>query len=90
MAFNKFKRREPNMDRDERELWNVVQAKLAKLGFDQASVNPIDIMFARDADHLLWELNRFSKTTMHYKAKDTGSKPAYSAGIMNLDPVGMT
>ena len=90
MAFNKFKRREPVMDREEREIWNVIQAKLNKLGFDNASINPIDIMFAREPLELLWELNRFEKTTMHYKAKDTGSKPAYSAGIMNLDPVGMT
>ena len=90
MAFTKFKRREPVMSKEEREMWNVVQAKLARLGFDNASINPIDIMFARDADQVLWELRRFARTTMHYKAKDTGSKPAYSAGIMNLDPVGMT
>lgn len=85
--FNKFKRREPNMDREERLKWDAIQAKLLILGFENASLNPVDIMFARDADQLLWELERFSKTTMTYKAK--GSKPEYKAGIMNLDPVGM-
>ena len=90
MAFTKFKRREPNMSKEDREIWDIIQAKLNRLGFDNASLNPIDMMFARDPQELLWELDRFSKRTMHYKAKETGSKPAYSAGIMNLDPVGMT
>lgn len=88
--FNKFKRREPIMDREERAKWDLIQAKLLELGFDNASTNPVDIMFARDADELLWELERFSKNPMTYKKKDTGSKPEYRTGLMNLDPVGMS
>lgn len=88
MAFNKFKKREPNMSKEERAKWDLIQAKLASLGFENASLNPVDIMFAREPDQLLWELERFSKTPMTYKAK--GSKPEYKAGIMNLDPVGMS
>ncbi len=89
--FNKFKRREPIMDRDKRAKWDVIQAKLASLGFENASTNPVDIMFARDADELLWELERYIKNPMTHKEKLTGvSKPEYKTGLMNLDPVGMS
>ncbi len=88
--FNKFKRREPNMSKDERAKWDAIQAKLLLLGFENASLNPVDIMFARDADQLLWELERFIKNPMTYKKKDTGSKPEYRTGLMNLDPIGMS
>lgn len=88
--FNKFKRREPNMSNEERAKWDLIKEKLTSLGFENASLNPVDIMFARDADELMWELTRFTKTFTAYKAKDTGSKPEYIAGIMNLDPIGMS
>lgn len=78
------------MSREERVKWDEIQELLIKLGFENASLNPVDIMFARKADQLLWELERFGKTEMTYKAKDTGSKPEYKAGIMNLDPIGLT
>lgn len=89
--FNsKFKRREPNMDQVERAKWDTIKENLANLGFENASLNPVDIMFARDADELLWELDRYIKNPMTYKEKKTGSKPEYKTGIMNLDPVGMS
>ena len=92
MAFNKFKKREPIMDAAEREIWNQIQKLYISLGFED--VLPVDIMYSRrrieDAKQLLWELERYAKTIRTYPAKDTGSKPAYTAGIMNLDPVGMT
>ena len=88
MAFNKFKKREPNMDAAERKIWNQIQELYTNLGFGDIIL--VDVMYARDAKQVLWELERFAKTTRTYPAKDTGSKPAYTAGIMNLDPVGMT
>ncbi len=90
MAFNKFKRREPNMSKETRAKWDRVKEKLTSLGFENASLDIVDIMFARKVDSLLWELERFSNNPMTYKKKDIGSKPEYKTGLMNLEPIGMT